>query len=728
MRFLLSCLIFTSIVHLPVWAQNNKISYPKLPQVNQVDDYHGQQVKDPYRYLENSEDPNTQAFIQAENKLTQSYFETIKNKEKITQRLTQLWDFEQFYVPVVRAGKYFFKQLKPGKNQPLLLMSNGTEENPEILLDPNLLSQDATVALAQFEISNDGRYLVYSLARSGSDWDEWHVKDILTKKDLEDTILWSKFSGIAIGPNNDGFYYGRFKEPEKNQTLTSSNHYQSLYFHKIGTKQTQDTCIYGACLWQNNTSLYEANKQWEMRPTVTDDGRYLLITIAQGTSHYVKLVLSDLKAKKKSMFSELTPGFDAEYTLVGNQGSTFYFKTADQKTPKGQLIAWDIKKPISTVQVLIPQSEDLLEQVSWLNHQFIALYLRDAKHEVRFFKQTGTPLTHSYSFPSMGTISGFEGKPNTQETFFSFSNFFTPQTIYKLDFKTQKLSIYKQSQLNYNPHDFVTSQIFYTSKDGTRVPMFISHKKDFVKTGKAPTLLYGYGGFSIALTPEFRSKYVQALALMEQGGVFAVANLRGGSEYGETWHQAGTKLNKQHVFDDFIAAAEWLAQNNYTDNRHLGIMGGSNGGLLVGATLLQRPDLFAAAMPDVGVMDMLRFHKFTIGWAWADDYGCSDNQDEFKALFAYSPVHRAQIPKAYPATLITTADHDDRVVPSHSFKFAATLQASQQGDQPILIRIESKAGHGAGKPKHKQIEEQADRLAFMLDIISKLEKSSKTKQ
>ena len=571
-----------------------------------------------------------------------------------------------------------------------------------MLLDPNTLSTDGTVALSGTAVSNDGKLLAYSLSASGSDWQEWKVRDVSTGKDLSDNIKWVKFSGASWTADNQGFFYSRYDEP-KSDSLKGTNYFQKLYFHKLGTPQSEDVLVYER----------PDQKDWLFSGSVTEDGRYLIISIFQGTDNKNRVYYKDLQAKDAPVV-KLLDGFDASYNFLGNDGTVFWVQT-DLKAARGKIIAIDISKPDrSNWQDLVPEAAEALQGVNVVNHMFVANYLKDAHTQVKIFDTKGK-FVREVAFPGLGTAGGFGGHAKDKETFYSYTGFTAPTTIYRYDMVTGKSSIFRQPKADFNSEDYETKQVFYPSKDGTKVPMFITYKKGLKLDGNNPTYLYGYGGFNVSLSPAFS---VSNLVWMEMGGVYAQANLRGGSEYGEDWHQGGMKLKKQNVFDDFIAAAEWLIANKYTSTPKLAIGGGSNGGLLVGAAITQRPDLFGAALPAVGVMDMLRFQKFTIGWAWVSDYGSSDNADEFKALYAYSPLHNIKANKVYPPTMITTADHDDRVWPGHSFKFAAALQEAQDGAAPILIRIETKAGHGAGKPTSKVIEEVADKWAFLRRTLS----------
>ena len=678
------------------------LSYPTARKSDQVDDYHGVKVADPYRWLEDLDSEETRNWVEAENKLTFGFLNEIPARSMFKQRITQLWNYERFGVPFHEGTNYFYSRNSGLQNQAVIYTVTSLDGQPTLLLDPNTLSTDGTVALSGTAVSNDGKLMAYSLSSSGSDWQEWKVRDIATGKDLPDSVKWVKFSGASWTPDSKGFFYSRYDEPQ-GDSLKGTNYFQKLYYHKLGTSQAEDTLVYER----------PDQKDWLFDGRVTEDGRYAIITVFQGTDSKNRVYYKDLQASD-SQVVKLLDDFDAAYLFLGNSGTTFWFQT-DLKSPRGKIVAIDIAKPErSNWKVLVPEATEALQGVSLVNHMFVANYLKDARTQVKIFDTNGK-FVREVSFPGLGTADGFGGHAKDKETFYSFTGFTLPTTIYRYDMVTGRSTIFRQPKVDFNPEDYETKQVFYTSKDGTKVPMFITHKKGLKLDGNNPTYLYAYGGFAISLTPAFS---VSNLVWMEMGGIYAQPNLRGGGEYGEDWHQAGMKSKKQNVFDDFIAAAEWLIANKYTSTPKLAIGGGSNGGLLVGAALTQRPDLFGAALPAVGVMDMLRFQKFTIGWAWTSDYGSSDNADEFKALYAYSPLHNIKPGKAYPPTMITTADHDDRVWPGHSFKFAAALQEAQAGPAPILIRIETKAGHGAGKPTSKIIEEAADRWAFLRRVLN----------
>jgi prolyl oligopeptidase len=671
--------------------------YPNAKRVDQVDDYHGTKVADPYRWLEDADSADTHEWVEAENKLTFSYLDKIPYRSAIRERLLKLWNYERFTIPEQRGGRYFFQHNNGLQNQNVVLVADSLSAEPRLLLDPNTLSADGTVALTAAAVTDDGKLMAYGTAASGSDWQEWHVRDVDSGKDLPDQIRWVKFSAASWSKDGKGFFYSRYDEPT-GTALRDANYFQKLYYHRVGTPQSDDKLIYER----------PDNKEMLFSGGVSDDGHYLVIHVSQGTSPKNRLYYKDL-SQADAPVVRLLDDFDAQYLFLGNDGPIFWIQT-DLDAPRGRLIAIDTRHPErANWKTIVPQGPDKLESSHVVDNQFLLSYLKDARSEVRVYDLAGKFL-RNVDLPGIGTTAGFEGKRTDKETFYSYTSFISPTIIYRYDPETGKSSIFRQPKVDFDSSKYETRQIFYTSKDGTRVPMFLTYKKGLKLDGQNPTMLYAYGGFDISMTPGFS---VQTAVWLEMGGIYALPNLRGGGEYGEDWHLAGTKARKQNVFDDFIAAAEWLIANKYTSPSRLAIRGGSNGGLLVGACLTQRPDLYGATLPLVGVMDMLRFQKFTIGWAWTSDYGSSDDAEDFKALYAYSPLHNLKLGTKYPPTLIATADHDDRVVPGHSFKFAATMQADQGGPAPVLIRIETKAGHGAGKPISKQVDEAADEWAFV---------------
>jgi len=676
----------------------SKIKYPKTKKVEQVDDYHGTKVADPYRWLEDDNSAETKAWVEAQNKVTFDYLNQIPERAKIKNRLTELWNYEKYSAPFKRGSKYFYYKNDGLQNQSVLYVADSITDKGRVLLDPNKLSADGTVALSGLSISEDGKLVAYGLAGAGSDWQEWHFMNVETGEKLADVLKDIKFSGASWKKDGSGVFYSRYPAPDAKAKLSAENFNQKLYFHQLGTPQADDMLVYER----------PEDKEMFVGGFVSEDGNFLMINVGKGTAPmnmvYVKNINSD-----RAGIQPIVDKLENDYSFIGNVDNVFYFRT-DKNAPRGRVVSIDIGQMQKGWTEVIPQAAETLESVSFINDQFVLSYLKDAYTQFKIYDRNGK-FVRNVELPGIGSASGFDGERTDKETFYTYSSFNTPPTIYRYDMKSGKSELFRESNVKFNPADYEVKQVFYNSKDGTRVPMFIVHKKGLELNGKNPTLLYSYGGFSISLTPSFS---VSRLVWMEMGGVFAMPNIRGGAEYGEEWHLAGTKLKKQNVFDDFIAAAEYLINNKYTSPKKLAIAGGSNGGLLVGATLNQRPDLFGAALPAVGVMDMLRFHKFTIGGAWRSDYGSSENPEEFKAIYKYSPLHNIKKGGKYPAVMVTTADHDDRVVPAHSFKYAATLQENQKGKAPVLIRIETKAGHGAGKPTAKVIEEQADIYGFLI--------------
>ncbi|MFL6213898.1 MAG: prolyl oligopeptidase family serine peptidase [Blastocatellia bacterium] len=693
-----------AILFAPAGAQTaKKLVYPESKKVDQTDDYHGVKIADPYRWLEDLDSADTRAWIEAQNNVTFAYLNDIPARAQIKQRLTKLWNYERYSLPQKQGSRYFYSKNNGLQNQSVLYTATSLDAEPQVLLDPNTLSTDGTVALSGITLSDDGKLLAYGVAQAGSDWQEWRVRDVETAKDLPDTIRWVKFSGASWTKDGKGFFYSRYDEPKAGTQMTGANYFHKLYYHKLGTPQSEDALVYER----------PDQKEWNINASVTDDGHYLIIYATQGTDRRRRVFYKDLQTSGAQVVPLLDKG-DASYSIIDNDGTTFWVRT-DLDAPRSKVVAIDITKPEpANWKEVVPQSAETLEGTNVVGNLLVASYLKDAHTQIKVYDLKGK-LVREIKLPGIGTANGFGGKRTDQETFYSFNSYTTPATIYRYDMKTGQSTVFRAPKVDFNPADYESKQVFYNSKDGTRVPMIITYKKGLKRDGQNPTVLYGYGGFNVSLSPAFS---VGNLVWMEMGGVYAVPNLRGGSEYGEEWHEGGMKLKKQNVFDDFIAAAEYLIANKYTSTPRLAIFGGSNGGLLVGAAMTQRPDLFGATLPAVGVMDMLRFQKFTIGWAWVSDYGSSDNPEEFKAIHAYSPLHNIKPGTAYPPTLITTADHDDRVVPSHSFKFAATMQAAQAGPNPVLIRIETRAGHGAGKPTSKQIEEVADRWGFLVRALN----------
>jgi prolyl oligopeptidase len=681
--------------------------YPQTRRTDQKDNYHGAWIADPYRWLEDVDSPESLDWIAEQNQLTFSFLEDIPARSKIHQRLTELWDYPKMTDPVRRGGRYFTFRNSGLLNQDQLYVLESLEDEGRLLLDPNVLSEDGTVALANWSISRDGRFLAYATSDRGSDWLTWRVREVSSGDDLADAVFWSKFCGAAWLPDGSGFYYSRYAEPELGRAYEGLNYHQKLYFHKVGTAQSEDILVYER----------PDQKEWGFDSVASEDGCYLVVHIWLGTDTRNRVFYKDLE--KGGEFVELIPNLEARYSFIGNDGHVFYFHT-DQDAPRGRIIAIDTLAPgKQNWKTLVPQLPDTLELVKLAHNEFVTLYLHDAYHIIRRYSLEGDQLG-TIELPTLGSILSINGKTHLfgnreeDEIFYTFHSFACPPTVYRFDLHLGTSQVLYTPPVNFDFSGYETRQVFVTSKDGTKVPMFLIHRKDQVWDGSSPTLLYGYGGFNISIPPMFA---ISRLIWLELGGVIAWACLRGGGEYGEDWHQAGMLQNKQNVFDDFIACAEYLIAEKITSPERLAIQGRSNGGLLVGACMNQRPELFGAALPGVGVMDMLRFHKFTIGWAWVSDYGSAEDPEGFKTLIKYSPLHNIQPGTHYPATLITTADHDDRVVPGHSFKFAAALQAAQAGEAPVLIRIQTRAGHGFGKPTSILIEEETDQWAFLVKVL-----------
>lgn len=684
-------------------APAEEVSYPPSRKSEVVDLYHGVRVADPFRWLEDDNAEETKAWVKEQNALTFSWLEKIPQRGMIRRRLEKLWNYERFGMPFRRGGRYFFTRNSGLQNQSVLYVAESLEAAPRELLDPNRLSEDGTVSLSTWEPSEDGRLLVYGLSRAGSDWQEFRIRDVGTGEDLRDVLHWIKFSGASWAKDGSGFYYGRYPEPEEGAALTGQNKNKRICFHQVGDAQDQDEVVYAR----------RDEPEWGFDATVTDDGRYLILEVGLGTDPKNRIYYKDL-SRPDAPVVKLLDDFDATYAFVDNVGPVFYFHT-DLGAPRYRVIAVDLSRPErGNWREIVPQKEEKLDHVSLTGGRFFCKYLRHAASAVRVHELDGAPLGE-VALPGIGSVYGFGGRRDETETFYSFTSFVSPGVIYRYDIPTGRSTVYRKPELDFDGALYETTQAFVTSRDGVRVPVFITCRKGLVKDGSHPCLLYGYGGFNISLTPGFS---ISRAVWLEMGGIHVTANLRGGGEYGAQWHLDGVRLKKQNGFDDFLAVAQWLIDSGYTQACRLAIQGGSNGGLLVGACMTQRPELFGAALPAVGVMDMLRFHKFTIGWAWTSDYGSSDDPEQFKALYAYSPLHNLQPGTRYPATLVTTADHDDRVVPAHSFKFAARLQECQAKDgPPVLIRIQTSAGHGAGTALDKVIEETADQWAFLVRAL-----------
>ena len=672
------------------------LTYPVTPKDGTVDEYFGVKVPDPYRWLENDTSAQTAAWVKEENKVTDAYFATIPHRKALAERLKQVADYEKVGIPFFRHGKWYFYKNDGLQNQSVMYVMDQLGGEPRVFLDPNLLSDDGTVALKGVYFSHDGKYAAYSISRSGSDWEEFYVLDAKTGKPLADHIEWAKFSGAAW--HGDGFYYSAYDSPEKGKEFSNVNEGHKIYYHRIGTPQDNDQLIYMNPMFPQRFYSVSVNEEETM-----------MFLYESGAGAGNNLYVRDLRVPN-SQFIQMTSDMDLSYNVVETIGDKIYLMT-NEGAPKSKVMVADIHRPgIGQWKTLIPEGDDVLESADIIDGHLLLTYSKDASTHAYVHTLDGKRL-HEVTLPSVGS-AGFSGRKERKECFFSFSSFTVPGTIYQYDIATNKSVLYQAPKVNFNLNNYVSEQVFFQSKDGTRIPMFITYKKGMKRNGKNPVLLYGYGGFNISLGPSFSA---MRMPFIEKGGIYAMVNLRGGNEYGEEWHLAGTKMRKQNVFDDFIGAAEWLIANKYTNPQKIAIQGGSNGGLLVGACMTQRPDLYRVAIPQVGVMDMLRYHKFTIGWNWASDYGTSDDSREmFEYLKGYSPLHNLRPGTSYPATLVTTADHDDRVVPAHSFKFAATLQECNAGPNPVLIRIDSKAGHGSGKPMSKVIEEQADIYGFIM--------------
>lgn len=674
-----------------------QLPYPATERGEVVDNYFGTEVADPYRWLEDDNSDATAAWVGAQNAVTQDYLSQIPFRGAIRERLTQLWNYPKESAPAKHGDWWYYTYNDGLQNQSVIFRTKEPGTEGEVFLDPNTLSDDGTVALAAMSFSKDGRWFAYSAAASGSDWVEIRVMDTSDKSLAQDRIEWVKFSGAQWAPDSKGFYYSAYDAPEAG-VYSAQNQFQKVYYHKLGTPQSADRLVY-----EDKAHPLRYFSAWP-----SEDGKWLFVVASEGTSGTEVLY----KRVTEPKFRTLLPGFDADYGIAECRDDKLYF-TTNRNASNYALRRVDLNDP-SKIETVIPENErNLLEGVGSAGGNLFAVYLEDAQNKVYQYDFDGK-LIREVALPAIGSVGGFGGEKEDTELYYALSNYTSPATSYKYDIATGESTLYKAPQVNFDPELFVTEQVFYTSKDGTKVPMFVTRRKDMKLDGKNPCYLYAYGGFQINMTPGFNPS---AIMFVEQGGIYCVANLRGGSEYGEAWHKAGMKENKQNVFDDFIAAAEYLIENKYTAADKLAIAGGSNGGLLVGACEVQRPDLFAVCLPAVGVMDMLRYHKFTIGWGWAVEYGSSDNEEEFAYIYKYSPLHNIREGVKYPATLVTTADHDDRVVPAHSFKFAAQMQHCQAGEAPVLIRIESKAGHGAGKPTSKRIDEAADCYAFLFQNV-----------
>ncbi|MBJ7266222.1 S9 family peptidase [Idiomarina abyssalis] len=677
-------------------ANTQSMSYPETRKGDVVDTYFGTEVADPYRWLEDDRSEETENWVKAQNEVTFAHLESIPYRETIEKRLTELWNYEKISAPFKEGDYTYFYKNDGLQNQYVVYRQKGDEE-PEVFLDPNTFSEDGTTSLAQLTFSDDGSLAAYSISEGGSDWRKIIVIDAETKEQLEDPLVDIKFSGISwVG--NEGFYYSSYDKPEGSE-LSAKTDQHKLYYHELGTDQSDDKLVFGGT---------DAEKHRYVGGSVTDDDRYLLISAANSTSGN-KLFLKDLTDEDSELVTVLDHT-DSDTRVLDNDGSKLYLVT-NLDAPNQRVVTVDASNPTpENWENFIPETENVLSVSTGAGYIF-AEYMVDAVAQVKQYAYNGD-MVREVQLPGVGSIGGFSGKKEADELYYTFTNYSTPSTIYKFDPDQGGSEVYAESGADFDSANYESKQVFYTSKDGTEVPMIITYKKGTELDGSNPTILYGYGGFNISLTPSFS---IANAAWLEMGGVYAVANLRGGGEYGKDWHKAGTKLQKQNVFDDFIAAAEYLIDEKYTSSEQLAVRGGSNGGLLVGAVMTQRPELFAVALPAVGVLDMLRYHTFTAGAGWAYDYGtANDSEEMFEYLLGYSPVHNVEEGVAYPATLITTGDHDDRVVPAHSFKFAAELQDKAGGENPQLIRIETNAGHGAGTPVSKTIEQYSDIFGFTL--------------
>lgn len=674
-----------------------QFNYPATKKTDTVDDYHGIKIADPYRWLEDDNSAETKAWVKEQNKVTFDYFATIPYRDKVRKRLTELWNYTRYSAPFKKGKYYYFNKNDGLQNQSVWYRQTNLSGNSEVFLDPNKLSEDGTVSLGTYAFSKSGNMMAYSIQRAGSDWQEAYVMDVATKKNTKDQLNWLKFTGLRW-KGDEGFFYSRYPAPNEGEKLKGKNLYQKVYYHKLGTSQEEDELIY-----EDNE-----NPQRFAQVFLTEDERFLILYLSEGTSGR-EIRVRDLKSGAKD-FKLLIPGFSTQAAVIDNAGDHLLVMTNDGAS-NYKLVHIDPKSPAKeNWKTVIPEQKDVLQSVGTAGGYLFTSYLKDASSRIFQYNYSGK-LIREIKLPGIGSADGFDGEKKDKEIFYSFSSYNYPNTIFKYDIATGRSTLYKRPDVKFKTEDFEVKQVFIDSKDGTKVPVFLSYKKGLQLNGQNPLLLYGYGGFNIGQSPGFSPS---TIAFLEQGGVYAHVVLRGGNEYGEAWHKAGMKENKQNVFDDFIGAAEWLIKNKYSSPSKLAIQGGSNGGLLVGAAMTQRPDLFKVAIPQVGVMDMLRYHKFTIGYAWAVEYGSSDTKEAFDYLYKYSPLHNLKKGANYPATLITTADHDDRVVPAHSFKYAATLQEVNQGNNPMLIRIETNAGHGGGMPTSKRIDLATDVWSFIM--------------
>jgi prolyl oligopeptidase len=689
--------LFLLIISPPVFAQTGLI-YPSTKKTDTIDIYFGTKVADPYRWLEDDNNEETREWVKQENKVTFDYLSKISYREKIRDRLKAIFNYPRYSAPFRKADSYYFTKNDGLQNQDIWYVQKGLAAKPEVFIDPNKYSADGTIAVGGMSFSKNGKYMAYTLQNSGSDWQKGYVMDVQTKKILNDSLLWLKFTGFSW-KGEDGFYYSRFPEQKEEDKLKNENISSKVYYHKIGETQLQDKLV------------YEDKEHPHRFPGIgiTEDERFLILQTSEGTSGE-EIWVKDLNDVAQKNFSLLIPGFATQPGVVDNKGDKLLLQTNDG-APNYKVVLIDPKKPgKENWKEIIPEQKEVLQSVSTGGGYLFASYLKDASSKVFQYTYDGK-LVREIKLPGIGTAAGFGTEKKYNNFFYTYTSYNYPPTIFKYDITSGQSSLFRKSEVKFNPEDFIVKQIFFTSKDGTKIPMFITYKKGIVLNGENPLLMEGYGGFNIATTPYFNPS---TIFFLEQGGIFAEVVLRGGNDYGEDWHKAGMLEKKQNVFDDFIAGGEWLIKNNYTNSSKLAIEGGSNGGLLIGVCMTQRPELFKVAIPHVGVMDMLRYHKFTIGYGWAVEYGTSDNEEQFKYLIKYSPLHNLKKGVNYPATMVATADHDDRVVPAHSFKFAATLQEDNAGNNPALIRIESNAGHGGGMSVNKWIDLSADVWSFAM--------------
>jgi len=689
--------LFT-ILLCSIYISMAQIKYPVSKKTNVIENYHGTMVADPYRWLEDDNSAETKEWVKAQNEVTFGYLGSIPYRQKIRARLEQMWNYPKYSAPSKEGAFYYFYKNDGLQNQAVLYRQKGLDGAPEVFIDPNTLSKEGIAALGSVSFSKNGKYCAYTVNKAGSDWSEGFLMEVGSKKLLNEKIEWMKFSGFAwVG--DDGFYYSRYPRPDEKSKLSGQNQFHMVYYHKLGTTQNDDVLVYED----------KANPLHYHSAGVTEDQQYLVMSKSQGTSG-VELLARKISEGLNAPFKVIFKGFDFEASVVESDGGDLLLQT-NKGAPNYRVVAVPFSQPEeANWKVVIPEQKEVMESVGTAGGSLFAGYLKDASARVVQYDLKGNKI-RDIQLPGLGTVGGFGAKKEDAELFYTFTSFTQPNTVFKYNIKEGKSELFRSSDVKFNPADFTTEQVFFTSKDGTKVPMFLSYKKGIKKDGSNPVLLYGYGGFNISMTPAFS---ISNLFFMEQGGIYASVNLRGGNEYGEAWHKAGMLEKKQNVFDDFIGAAEYLVAQKYTQPAKLAIRGGSNGGLLIGACMNQRPELFKVALPAVGVMDMLRFQKFTVGFGWVVEYGSSDNAKDFSYLYKYSPLHNLKPGTHYPATLVTTADHDDRVVPAHSFKFAATLQEMHKGENPVLIRIDVDAGHGAGKPTSKTIDEASDVWSFVM--------------